>query len=221
MYPRNSDRRGYGSPAGLWRRREMRGEGANGEVVTGGRETRIYVAGYIAERYQSVEGGKKREVEGNGACTKGTPTVPSRSFTPTGAYTLPPPPRICGYHAATARCQARRILHSPLFASCTPKRELGTRRLPRIGRDIRREQARGAQRQKLQEPGALKGSKRRRTHLFSGQTRSSLSACSQRESGALLEESACSEMSAAISTRWSRRISIQLMTILSCCVLVG
>lgn len=86
-------------------------------------ETRIYVVGYIAE---IPVGGRERrrrwKREGDGACTKGTPTVPSRSFTPTGAYTLPPQSRSrdrCG--ATPSPC----ILHSSLFA-CTRKREYGS-----------------------------------------------------------------------------------------------
>lgn len=71
---------------------------------------RVFMLWDISRRYQSAEEeGVEEERDGNkeggGACTKGTPTVPSRSFTPTGAYTLPPQPR--SDHAAAARCQAR------------------------------------------------------------------------------------------------------------------
>lgn len=114
MYPRNSDQQGCGE----------RKEGGMGNC--GGRDA--YLCCGIYRGGTSRRKGKEKEMEKggrDGACTKGTPTVPSRSFTPTGAYTLPPQSRSrdhCG--AMPSPC----ILHSPLFAR-TPKREYGSTQL--------------------------------------------------------------------------------------------
>lgn len=117
MYPRNSDRQG--SPAGLRRKKE-----GDGELR---RERRVFMLWDISRRYQSVRGKRGRrwkgQGRGGGACTKGTPTVPSRSFTPSGAYILPPQPR----SPRSPRCDASPdILHLPLFTR-TPKRYCSTR----------------------------------------------------------------------------------------------
>lgn len=110
MYPRNSDRQG--SPAGLRRKK-----GGDGELR---RERRVFMLWDIAEvPVGKKERGRRWKGDGGGACTKGTPTVPSRSFTPTGAYILPPQPRSREPRGAMP---SPRILHFAAFYAYSKKR---------------------------------------------------------------------------------------------------